>query len=461
MKAVFTYLTGGRAGQAVVIEKTYAMLGRAPQSDVRFGPDHDLPVSGRHAAVVFRDGEWILRDLASTNGTFINGVRITGEHQLADQDLIRLGDGGPMLRFSRMPGEWTPPPGDPVAPVPPLDVPLPVIPKTPVSTASADEGRFVAPVTATRKRAPVVAGFLVLTVLLSLGGVAIMRQRQTRGAVDERATLLMQADSLFAELEAMGSKASRLRGALDGAKAETARLRSRIRRAPQDHAVLAPLGDSLVRLSTSFERLAAAAALDVDQVAHKNEHSITLVRATWKDGMQRAGAAFAAQRDGRPVLLTTRSILEDSAGPPQTITIQLAGSDQQFKTRLIATHGSLDLAQLELPAGAGMGAAPGLSPRVGNSMVGQAAVLIGYGVSAATAGAPAPAATIATVNLVSDTSLQLESLGSTLIAGSPVFDRSGLVIGMLVNGAAGGDRLLSAIPAPALAAFLAGSPGDR
>ena len=99
MKAIFTYLTGGRAGQAVVVEKSYAMLGRAPQADVRFGPDHDLPVSGRHAAVVFRDGDWILRDLASTNGTFVNGERIKGEHQLADQDLIRLGDGGPMLRF--------------------------------------------------------------------------------------------------------------------------------------------------------------------------------------------------------------------------------------------------------------------------------------------------------------------------------------------------------------------------
>ena len=358
MKAVFTYLTGGRAGQAVVVEKTYALLGRAPQADVRFGPDHDLPVSGRHAAVVFRDGEWILRDLASTNGTFVNGVRITGEHQLGDQDLIRLGDGGPMLRFGRMPGEWSPPPGDPVAPAPPLDVPLPVIPKTPVSTASADEGRFVAPVSATRKRAPLVAGFLVLTVLLSLGGLAIIRQRQTRGAVDERATLLTQADSLFADSRRWGPRPDVFRGALDGAKAETARLRSRIRRAPQEHAVLAPLGDSLARLSTSFERLAAAAALDVDQVAHKNEQSVVLVRATWKDGMQRSGAGLAAQRDGKPVLLTTRSIFEDSAGPPAAITIQLAGSDQQFKTRLIATHGSLDLAQLESPR-APMWRAPG------------------------------------------------------------------------------------------------------
>ena len=340
-------------------------------------------------------------------------------------------------------------------------MPLPVIPKTPVSTASADEGRFVAPVSATRKRAPLVAGFLVLTVLLSLGGLAIIRQRQTRGAVDERAMLLTQADSLFAELEAMGPKARRLRGALDGAKAETARLRSRIRRAPQEHAVLAPLGDSLARLSTSFERLAAAAALDVDQVAHKNEQSVVLVRATWKDGMQRARAGFVAQRDGKPVLLTTRrhpgGFGRDGPRPSRSSRGRRPGIQD-------AAHrhpGSLDLAQLGVPAGAGIGAAPVLSPRVGNSMVGQAAVLIGYGVSAATAGAPVPAATIATVNLVSDTSLQLESLGSTLIAGSPVFDRSGLVIGMLVNGAAAGDRSLAAIPAPALAAFLAGSPGDR
>ena len=287
MKAIFTYLTGGRAGQAVVVEKSYAMLGRAPQADVRFGPDHDLPVSGRHAAVVFRDGDWILRDLASTNGTFVNGERIKGEHQLGDQDLIRLGDGGPMLRFGScgmggVPprGRWSPPPSRGRA----MAVTT-AVPKTPLSTsmpAPAEDGRFVAPVTATRQRAPWVAALLVLTVLGSLGGLAMWRARASRGAVDERAVLLAQADSLFATLEAIGRRDTRISGALDGAKAETARLRSRIRRAPRDQQVLAPLRDSLDRLTTSFARLAAAAALDAQQIARTNESALALVEATYE-----------------------------------------------------------------------------------------------------------------------------------------------------------------------------------
>ena len=215
MKAVFTYLTGGRAGQAVVVDKTYAMIGRAPQADVRFGPDHDLPVSGRHAAVVFRDGDWILRDLASTNGTYVNGERIKGEHQINDQDLIRLGDGGPMLRFGVVHDAWIPGAGLVVAPAEPVDEAVAVttaIPRTPPSTAmpaASDEGRFVAPVTATRQRAPWVAAFLVVIVLGSLGGLAMWKARASRGAVDERAVLVAQADSLFATLEAIGRRDTR------------------------------------------------------------------------------------------------------------------------------------------------------------------------------------------------------------------------------------------------------------
>ena len=38
------------------------------------------------------DQRWILRDLDSTNGTFVNGRRLTSEHLLADGDVIQVGD---------------------------------------------------------------------------------------------------------------------------------------------------------------------------------------------------------------------------------------------------------------------------------------------------------------------------------------------------------------------------------
>ena len=48
-------------------------------------------VSGHHAQVVFRDGVWTLKDLTSTNGTFVNGQRCDC-HILQEGDVIRIGD---------------------------------------------------------------------------------------------------------------------------------------------------------------------------------------------------------------------------------------------------------------------------------------------------------------------------------------------------------------------------------
>jgi FHA domain len=49
------------------------LLGRHHRCDLVFS---NLNVSRRHARLVFRDGSWILHDLESTNGTFVNGVRV-------------------------------------------------------------------------------------------------------------------------------------------------------------------------------------------------------------------------------------------------------------------------------------------------------------------------------------------------------------------------------------------------
>jgi pSer/pThr/pTyr-binding forkhead associated (FHA) protein len=50
-----------------------------------------LTVSRRHARLVFRDGNWVLQDLDSTNGTTVNGVRI-GRCEVRPGDLVELGD---------------------------------------------------------------------------------------------------------------------------------------------------------------------------------------------------------------------------------------------------------------------------------------------------------------------------------------------------------------------------------
>lgn len=64
------------------------LLGRSRSCDLTFS---NLNVSRRHARLVFRDGSWILRDLESTNGTFVNGVRVY-RCELLPGDLLTLGD---------------------------------------------------------------------------------------------------------------------------------------------------------------------------------------------------------------------------------------------------------------------------------------------------------------------------------------------------------------------------------
>lgn len=64
------------------------VIGRGPTCDVVLA---DRSVSREHARLFFRDGTWIVQDLDSTNGTFVNGQPV-GRSQLAPGDHIRLGD---------------------------------------------------------------------------------------------------------------------------------------------------------------------------------------------------------------------------------------------------------------------------------------------------------------------------------------------------------------------------------
>ena len=70
-------------------------IGRHPDNDVQV---LDARVSKRHCEVQEHEGGWILRDLGTLNGTFINGERIKGEKRLAHRDVIRVGSSS--LTFS-------------------------------------------------------------------------------------------------------------------------------------------------------------------------------------------------------------------------------------------------------------------------------------------------------------------------------------------------------------------------
>ena len=63
-------------------------LGRSLDNDVV--TEHTL-TSRHHAQVNWNGDRYVLQDLASTNGTFLNGSRITAPEPLRDGDAIQLG----------------------------------------------------------------------------------------------------------------------------------------------------------------------------------------------------------------------------------------------------------------------------------------------------------------------------------------------------------------------------------
>ena len=78
-------------------EKTI-WLGREPVCEVTFNAS-DVMVSRKHASIRFQDGGYVLEDNNSFNGTLVNEQRISTPTPLYNKDEIRLGIGGPVLRF--------------------------------------------------------------------------------------------------------------------------------------------------------------------------------------------------------------------------------------------------------------------------------------------------------------------------------------------------------------------------
>lgn len=66
-----------------------ASVGRSDESDIFLV---DPSVSRAHATIDSEDGESILHDLGSTNGTFVNGERVEGRRHLRDGDVVMFGN---------------------------------------------------------------------------------------------------------------------------------------------------------------------------------------------------------------------------------------------------------------------------------------------------------------------------------------------------------------------------------
>jgi hypothetical protein len=73
-------------------------LGRDPACDLVFASERYPTVSARHCEIVHDRFAYLLRD-RSRHGTLVNDVLVSGQVALRSGDWIRMGPGGPLLRF--------------------------------------------------------------------------------------------------------------------------------------------------------------------------------------------------------------------------------------------------------------------------------------------------------------------------------------------------------------------------
>ena len=84
-------------GDVIAIDSTALTVGRSSDNDLPL--EGDEYASGRHARFEpRRDGVYVA-DVGSTNGTYVNGIRLNGDRKLIPGDVVRVGQTN--LRFER------------------------------------------------------------------------------------------------------------------------------------------------------------------------------------------------------------------------------------------------------------------------------------------------------------------------------------------------------------------------
>jgi pSer/pThr/pTyr-binding forkhead associated (FHA) protein len=158
--ASFLVRSGGLMGQRLPVKTPVVNLGRADYNDIVL-PDPSISTS--HAKLQRREGVWVLVDLDSTNGTFVEGERVKGEAPLGPGAMVRLGDvqllfepvdekqgvlkggGTQVLRAAHSSAPPLPPPAPPAPAAPPAPPASPARPAPPPPSAAPARPAAAAP----------------------------------------------------------------------------------------------------------------------------------------------------------------------------------------------------------------------------------------------------------------------------------------------------------------------------
>lgn len=468
MKAQFTFLSGARAGQVEAFHKGYIGLGRHPLSDVRFDAERDLDVSSRHAAIVRKTEGFVLQDLGSRNGTFVNGKRITGDTLLTGGDVLGFGANGPALEFQVVAGDADLPTtaaeglaeraSKPREMFQAAQPPPPRRQSTGVRIAVE-----VAKQTAQLRRTTKV---LILLLLVAGTGFTWM-QLDGRRRANELLKLQIRADSLMREARGMSahfqSELQGVRDALRASQDETTRLRRELAASGGDASSVSRLRTELDAAERRQRALAGAVGgVDYRAISHQNQDAVAIVLVEYTDGQRFSGTAFSI--DSMGTMVTNKHILagEDGTKTPRRLGIVFSGSTQMWRAEMIGVSPEADIGVLRVLIKGGTPRVRGLARSREGLERGDPVAILGYPLGfdlpmEAQGGQPIaePTLTVGTVSKVLTAVVQVDAYGAPGSSGSPVFDREGKVVAILYGGERESNgKIIFAVPAYVAADYL-------
>jgi len=81
--------SGPTPGASFTLEGDQLTIGRDSTNEITI---NDAEISRRHARLTFQGGKYVLEDLGSTNGTFVNGQRLAGPRVLKAGEVVSFGE---------------------------------------------------------------------------------------------------------------------------------------------------------------------------------------------------------------------------------------------------------------------------------------------------------------------------------------------------------------------------------
>ncbi len=171
----FVMRAGPTVGKVYPLEAPEISIGRESTNIIAI---NDVEVSRKHARMELQGASYLIQDLGSTNGTFVNGQRVTGMQILNPGDSVSFGEGiilsyesafdpnATMLSAAKPPRPApTPEPAPAPAPMPAPAVSGPASAPAPVYSGQIPSGPVQATPPKARKKFPVWIIILILVLL--------------------------------------------------------------------------------------------------------------------------------------------------------------------------------------------------------------------------------------------------------------------------------------------------------